>query len=133
MHIFLFVVIAGLFSLQALAVSSSVDVDSMVLQHGRREMPLAPVPVPAHSPSTIVGESPSADVPSQMVREQRARFNAEQYAHAVADSKHLTQLAAELEADLERAGGNTLPSAAFRKADEIARLAKSVKQELKPR
>jgi hypothetical protein len=130
MRIAAFALLAGSFGPHALALSPFFNPD-MPQQHGRRQMPSAPVRIPAGSPTTIVGNSPSAEMPDPIAREQRARYNAEQRLHAVADSRRLTQLANELESDLERAGDDTLPSTAFKKADDIAKLAKSVKEKLK--
>lgn len=134
MHIFVVVVLAGIFSLHALAVSSAPDTELLFLQHGRKEMPpAASSHVHAPSPTTVIRDLPAAPIRDPLADKQRARYNAEQYAHAVSESRRLRELATELEADLERAGDNTLPSGAFRKADEIARLAKNVKDRLKPR
>ncbi len=133
MRIVVFALLAGSFAPHALALSSSIDADSMFQQHERREMPAAPVRMPASSTTTVVGNSPDAEIQDPIARQQRARYNAEQRTQAVADSRRLTQLATELESDLERAGDDTLPSTAVKKADDIAKLAKSVKEKLKSR
>jgi hypothetical protein len=47
------------------------------------------------------------------------------------DSATLLQLVQELKAEVEKAGSNTLSLAALRKADEIQRLAKNLKEKMK--
>jgi hypothetical protein len=47
------------------------------------------------------------------------------------DSAHLLQLVQELKAELEKAGNDTLSLAAVRKADEIQKLSKSLKEKMK--
>jgi hypothetical protein len=47
------------------------------------------------------------------------------------DSTALLQLVQELKAEVEKAGSNTLSLAALRKADEIQRLAKNLKEKMK--
>jgi hypothetical protein len=47
------------------------------------------------------------------------------------DSDHLLQLVQELKAEVEKAGSNTLSLAALRKADEIQKLSKSLKERMK--
>lgn len=100
-------------------------------QHGRH------VPKPDQqqsgnqSPTTVVGNSPSAEIPDQMEREQHARYIAQRHAQAIEDARRLSQLARELEAELDQADGLTLPATSIKKADEIAKLAKSVKEKMR--
>lgn len=131
MRILSFVLLAGLSCPHALAVSSFADTDFTAFQHGRKEMPSARVQTGGQSPTAILRDLPTAEPTSPPQHDRR--YNAEQHLKAVADSKRLAELANELEADLERAGDDVLPATAFRKADEIAKLAKSVKERLKPR
>jgi hypothetical protein len=133
MRLIVLATLAGLLAPYALAVSPSADSESAFIQHGKREVPAPHVATPAAAPLTVVGDSPNAEIHDTPADQQRARYDAGQYARAVADSHRLAQLANELEADLERSGNNTLPSAAFKKADEIAKLAKGVKERLRPR
>lgn len=130
MRIVVFALLAGSIAPHALAFSSLVD-PGVPGQHGRREMPAAPAQMPASTPTTVVGNSPDVEIQDPIARQQRARYNAEQRLQAVADSRRLAQLATELQSDLERAGDDTLPSTAVKKADDIAKLAKSVKEKLK--
>jgi hypothetical protein len=64
-------------------------------------------------------------------RQRRAKYNQERQAQAMADSRRLTQLSRELQEELERAGDETLPVSVFRKADEIIKLARSVKGKMR--
>jgi hypothetical protein len=47
------------------------------------------------------------------------------------DSAYLLQLVQELKVEVEKAGANTLSLAALRKADEIQKLSKSIKERMK--
>ncbi len=47
------------------------------------------------------------------------------------DTAELLRLVQELKAEVEKAGSNTLSLAALRKADEIQRLVKSLKERMK--
>ena len=119
------VLMAGCLCLQAAVVVPD-------LQHGRKQMPSPPPQIPNSSPVTVLGNSPNAEIQDPAQREQRARYNAEQRAQAMADARRLAQLARELQDELEHANGFTLPAGTFRKADEIIKLAKSVKGKLQP-
>lgn len=81
----------------------------------------------------LLGNSPNAEIQDPMQREQRARYNAEQHSQAMADARRLAELARQLQDELEHADGFTLPADTFRKADEIIKLAKSVKGKMQPR
>jgi cytoskeletal protein RodZ len=49
------------------------------------------------------------------------------------DTAHLLQLTEELKAELDKAGNDTLSLAALRKADEVQKLAKELKERMKDR
>jgi hypothetical protein len=49
------------------------------------------------------------------------------------DTAHLLQLTEELKAELDKAGSNTLSLAALRKADEVQKLAKELKERMRDR
>jgi hypothetical protein len=101
-------------------------------QHGRRQMPSNATQSPAQSPTTVVGNSPDAEIPDPMERERRAKYNTQRQTQAMADARRLAQLSRELLDELEHADGETLPADTFRKADEIIKLAKSVKGKMRP-
>lgn len=119
------ILLAAFLSLQDPAVSSG-------LQHGRKQMPSNPIQMPAQSPVTVVGNSPDAEIPDQFERERRAKYNSERQTQAVTDARRLAQLSGELQEELEHAGGGILPATLFKKADEIIKLAKSVKSNMRP-
>jgi hypothetical protein len=65
-------------------------------------------------------------------RKRRAKYNQELQTQIMADSRRLTLLSREFQEELERAGDDgTLPVSLFRKADEIIKLAKSVKDKMR--
>jgi hypothetical protein len=100
-------------------------------EHGRRQMP-APSPQSQNqSPTAVVGSSPDAEISDQMEREQRAKYIAEKHSQAMADARRLSQLARELQDELDHTDGLTLPATAIKKADEIVKLAKSVKDKMR--
>jgi hypothetical protein len=47
------------------------------------------------------------------------------------DTAHLLQLTEELKDEVDKAGANTLSLAALRKADELQRLARTLKEKMK--
>ena len=49
------------------------------------------------------------------------------------DTDHLLQLVQELKQEVAKAGSNTLSLAALRKADEVQKLAKNLKEKMKER
>ncbi len=49
------------------------------------------------------------------------------------DTEHLLQLVQELKVEVAKAGANTLSLAALRKADEVQKLAKNLKEKMKER
>jgi hypothetical protein len=83
------------------------------------------------SPTTVVGNSPGAEIPNPMEREQREKYIAQRHAQAIEDARHLSQLARELEAELDQADGLTLSATSIKKTDEIVKLAKSVKDKMR--
>ncbi len=124
MHTLAAILLAAFLSLQGVAVSSG-------LQHGRKQMPSTATQSPPQSPATIVGISPNAEIPDPMLDERRAGYNSERQAQAMRDARRLAQLSRELQDELEHAGDDTLPVSLFKKADEIIKLAKSVKGKMR--
>jgi hypothetical protein len=120
------VLLAGCLGLPGAVVSSGFQ-----FEHGRRPLRSTSVETPGQSPTTVVGNSPNAEIQDQMAREQRARYLAETHSQAIADAKRLAQLARELEDELDRSDGLTLSASAMKKTDEIAKLAKSVKSKMR--
>jgi hypothetical protein len=73
---------------------------------------------PAKAPEHALATSPAT--PAQAEQQQLEK-----------DSATLLRLVQELKAEVEKAGSNTLSLAALRKADEIQRLAKNLKEKMK--
>jgi cation transport regulator ChaC len=102
------------------------------LHHGGRHLPTPNQQQSQNqSPITVVGNSPAAEIPDQMEREQHAKYIAQRHAQATEDARRLSQLARELEAELDQADGLTLPATSIKKTDEIVKLAKSVKSKMR--
>lgn len=127
MRIVALLFLAGCLSLlQVAAVSSG-------LQHGRKDRPSASTQTPNQLPMTNMGglpDDPGAADPVERAR--RAKYNQERQTQARADARRLADLSRELLDDLERADGRTLPADTFRKTNEIIKLAKSVKDKMRP-
>ena len=102
-------------------------------QHGRKQMPPTSARSPSPSRVTNIGSFPdNLGVVDSAERKRRAKYNQELQTQVMADSRRLTLLSRELQEELERAGGDgTLPVSLFRKADEIIKLAKSVKDKMR--
>jgi hypothetical protein len=114
-----------------LGLQGAVLLSGFQFHHGRRMPTSAQQQSQNQSPTTVVGNSPDAEIPDQMEREQHAKYIAQRHAQAINDAKHLSQLARELESDLDQADGLSLSAASIKKTDEIARLAKSIKDKMR--
>ena len=101
-------------------------------QHGRRQMPSTTTQNQPLSPVTGVGNSPESEIPDSVERKRLAMYSRERQAQAMSDVHLLAERSRELEAELEQANGDTLPATVFKKADEIIKLAKSVKSKMRP-
>ena len=77
--------------------------------------------------------SPAQTDPSQQqMEDERARMrNADRQKHLVNDTQKLLQLATELKTDVDKTNKNILSIDVIKKADEIERLAHSVKEKMK--
>jgi hypothetical protein len=75
---------------------------------------------PATAAAHAFAPSPSPTTPEQAKQQQLEK-----------DSATLLQLVQELKVEVEKAGSNTLSLAALRKADEIQKLAKNLKERMK--
>ncbi len=112
-----------------LGLQSSVVSSAFQFQNGRR------IPSPSEQkvqwPVTVMGSSPDAEISDRMERQRRSRYFAAQHSQAMTDARRLAQLARELQDDLIQADGLTLPATSIKKADEIVKLAKSVKNKMR--
>jgi hypothetical protein len=120
------VLLAGCLGLPGALVSSGFQ-----FEHGRRQMPSNATQNPALSPTAVVGASPDTAISDSMERERRSKYIAEQHSQAMTDARRLTQLAQELQNELDQADGLTLSATSVKKADEIVKLAKSVKSKMR--
>jgi hypothetical protein len=114
-----------------LGLQSAVVSSGFQFQRGRRPMPLPSPQIQTQSPTTVVGNSPNAEISDPAEREQRAKYIAQRHAQAIEDARRLSQLARELHDELDRADGLTLSATSIKKADEIAKLAKSVRDKMR--
>jgi hypothetical protein len=84
--------------------------------------------------TTVPGVEPVAprdERTTSMVEEQAKLRNAERQKKLVEDTAKLLQLANELKAAVDKSDKNTLSLDVVRKADEIEKLARSVKEKMK--
>jgi hypothetical protein len=95
-------------------------------------------PVPRPTGITLPAANRAPDANDQMeMREQQtkkqnfAAANAERKKQIADDSAKLLKLAADLKAEVDRTGKDTLSLSVIRKADEIERLAHIVKEKMK--
>jgi hypothetical protein len=116
---------AGL-GLQGAIVSSGFQ-----FQRGRRPVPPPSQQTQSQSPTTVVGNSPDAEIPDSMEREQHAKYVAQRHSQAMEDARRLSQLARELEAELDQADGLSLPASSIKKTDQIVKLAKGIKDKMR--
>ena len=79
-----------------------------------------------------MGESrPQGDARSQMGRDMAKKASEERYAALKRDTDRLLRLSTELKAYVDKSGQNTLSVDVVKKAEEIERLAHSVKEKMK--
>jgi hypothetical protein len=95
-------------------------------------------PVPPSWPMDPSGNPPATDGnaprnPAERMRmEAMNKSNAKRQQQASADADKLLQLATQLKEEISQMNANTLPVQTIKKAQEIEKLAKSVKNNLMP-
>lgn len=83
-------------------------------------------------PSSAVSQSgPQDDARSQMEREMAKKANEERHAALRRDTDKLLRLSTELKAYVDKSSQNTLSVEVVKKAEEIEKLAHSVKEKMK--
>lgn len=88
-------------------------------------------PTGMHAPPFGSQQDPNEDPSTRRAREESARRrNIDRQRRIVADSDKLLQLAQELKEEIDQSGRDTPPQAA-KKADEIEKLARSVKDRMR--
>jgi hypothetical protein len=95
-------------------------------QSGGHSTPSSPTP-PSLSP-TVPGDT---GIPPQMEQDQAKMRNTERQKQLVSDTQKLLALAQELKVDVDKSNKDTLSLDVIRKADEIEKLAHSVKEKMK--
>jgi nitric oxide reductase activation protein len=82
------------------------------------------------SPSQTAGE-PETPLDARMEQDQAKMRNLERHKKLVDDTAKLVSLADELKSDVDKSNKDTLSLDVIRKADEIEKLAHSVKEKMK--
>jgi hypothetical protein len=83
-------------------------------------------------PTSPLGQSgPQDDARSKMERDMAKRANEERYAALKRDTDKLLRLSTELKAYVDKSSQNTLSLDVVKKAEEIEKLAHSVKEKMK--
>lgn len=88
------------------------------------------VPVP-NPPFPSQGSSPEQEAQDRMQKEMAKKANQERQAQLKRDTEHLFKLATELKQYVEKTNENTLSVEVVKKAEEIEKLARSVKDKMK--
>ncbi len=78
-----------------------------------------------------MGQGTASPLPAEMERRQSRQQSEQRYADLKRDTDRLLQLATELKLQVDKAGEHTLSVEAIRKADEIEKLAHSVRNKMK--
>lgn len=95
-----------------------------------QQVPRSPTPPGLPPIDGGAGGSGEGLPPSVMARQAKAR-NDDRQKQLVADTNKLLQLATELKADVDKTNKDVLSVDVIKKADEIEKLAKSVKDRMK--
>lgn len=86
---------------------------------------------PPRHPPAVPGAAPEMDIPPEMQREQVRRLNKERQESLKKDTDKLYQLATELKQSVDKSNENVLSIDVIKKAEEIEKLAKQVKEKMK--
>ncbi len=88
---------------------------------------------PGQNPTPNAHDSqPTETAEEKMERLQAARMNDKRMQQAVTDAHKLAQLATELKDEVDKANQGVVSVDTSKKADEIVKLAKSVKDKIRP-
>lgn len=88
-------------------------------------------PVTTNSPTVLVPMTSDVPVNPQLEQEQAKLRNTDRQRKLVADTERLVALANELKSQVDKSNKDTLSLDVVRKADEIEKLAHSVKEKMK--
>jgi hypothetical protein len=100
---------------------------ALVLVLGAQQDPTRPVR-PSQTPP---GAIPEMNIPPEMQREMNKRLNKERQEALKKDTDKLFQLATELKQSVDKSNENVMSVDVIRKAEEIEKLAKQVKDKMK--
>lgn len=87
--------------------------------------------IPSNSPSLTPIAPPDMSANPTMVQEQAKMRNLDRQKQLVLDTQKLLALANQLKSDVDKSNKDTLSLDVIRKADEIEKLARSVKEKMK--
>ena len=102
---------------------------ALVLFLGAQQDPTRPQRPPQPPGMTNVG--PDVDIPPEMQREMNKRLNKERQEALKKDTDKLFQLATELKQSVDKSNENVMSVDVIRKAEEIEKLARQVKEKMK--
>jgi hypothetical protein len=90
-----------------------------------------PGQAPMPNPNIPQGPSPDQETQDRLQKEMAKKANQERQAQLKKDTENLFKLATELKQYVDKSNENTLSVDVIRKADEIEKLAHSVKEKMK--
>jgi hypothetical protein len=91
-----------------------------------------PFPTPPTQPSLPGAEPPPQDPEQARLEKERAKAaNQQRQQHLKQDTDKLLKLATELKTEVDKSNANILSVEVIKKADEIEKLAHSVKEKMK--
>jgi hypothetical protein len=102
--------------------------------NGQQQRPMPPMPdgqsqAPGQPP--MPGQHQPPPVPEEIQKEMAKKANEDRQAQLKRDTENLFKLAAELKQYVDKTNENTLSINVIKKADEIEKLAHSVKEKMK--
>ncbi|HYX69117.1 MAG TPA: hypothetical protein VE825_08280 [Terriglobales bacterium] len=101
---------------------------ALVLLLGAQQDPSRPRPP---QPPGMTNVGPDVDIPPEMQREMNKRLNKERQESLKKDTDKLFQLATELKQSVDKSNEHVMSVDVIRKAEEIEKLAKQVKEKMK--
>lgn len=122
----------GKFFMDCLLLAGLMIVFAMGANGQQRPMPpLADGQSQAPGPPAMPGEHQPPPVPEEIQKEMAKKANEERQAQLKRDTENLFKLATELKQYVDKTNENTLSINVIKKADEIEKLAHSVKEKMK--
>jgi hypothetical protein len=89
------------------------------------------LPTSAQFPEQVPQEQPRTDQQGRLEREQAKKFNKERHQALKRDTDKLLELATQLKQYVDKSNENVLSVEVVKKADEIDKLAKSVRDKMR--